>query len=538
MSFNAHARAGLLERITAAPLDVLVVGGGITGCGVALDAAARGLRVGLVERDDIASGTSSKSSKLVHGGLRYLATGDVSMVAEGVREREHLRHLAPHLVRPLGFVVPTDTRVDAAMLRVGLLAYDAMAIGRDARRHRRLSTTEVLTNAPGLARGFRRGGFLYDDAQTDDARLTLAVLRAAIDHGALAVTRAEVAGVEPAPSGVRVTIRDRHTDRDVEVQARWVVGAGGAWADDLQVDGDAAAPRLVPAKGVHLVFDAVDLPVQRAVVLPSARSDGRRVFLIPWGRQVYLGTTDDPDDDDAGPRMTSDDAAYLLDAVNAAFGTDLGVTDAIGAWAGWRPLVAGDGATTDLTRRHLVHQPAPGVVIVTGGKLTTYRRMAADTVDVVAAGLGAPGRTSTTRIPLGVTGTVAAGMAATRAHLADHGGDPDWAGSLWHRHGDAAPTVVATAAAADELVPLVDGLPYLVGEVRWAARHEMVLSLEDALSRRLRVALRHAGAGGAAIDLAADILAEEFGWSPATRDAQMAAYRAAVQAERGPVPLR
>jgi glycerol-3-phosphate dehydrogenase len=537
MSFNAHARAGLLERMAATPLDVLVVGGGITGCGVALDAAARGLRVGLVERDDIASGTSSKSSKLVHGGLRYLATGDVSMVVEGVREREHLRRLAPHLVRPLGFVVPTDTRVDAAMLRVGLLAYDAMAVGHDARRHRRLSTADVLANAPGLARGFRRGGFLYDDAQTDDARLTLAVLRAAIDHGAMAVTRAEVAGVEPGASGVRVAIRDRHADQDVQVQARWVVGAGGAWADGLRVDGHAAAPRLVPAKGVHLVFDAVDLPVQRAVVLPSARSDGRRVFLIPWGRQVYLGTTDDPDDDDV-PRMSLEDADYLLDAVNAAFGADLSVSDAIGAWAGWRPLVAGEGATADLSRRHMVHQAAPGVVIVTGGKLTTYRRMAADTVDVVAAGLGAPGRTSTTRIPLGATATAADGLAATRARLLDLGGDPTWAGSLWHRHGDAAPTVVATASAADELEPLVDGLPYLVGEVRWAARHEMVLSLEDALSRRLRVALRHAGAGGGAIDRAAAILAEELGWSAATRDEQVAAYRAAVQAERGPVPLR
>jgi glycerol-3-phosphate dehydrogenase len=543
VTWTAPDRPELLDRMAADVLDVLVVGAGITGAGIALDAAARGYRVGVVERDDVASGTSSKSSKLVHGGLRYLATGDAAMVRQGVRERERLRRVAPHLVRPLGFVVPTDTRAEAAMLRAGLLAYDAMAAGRGARRHRALRQQHVLMDAPGLARGARHGGIRYDDAQTDDARLTLAVLQAARRHGAIAVTHADVTAVEPGtPRGAPATVhvRDRLAGGDLAVRARWVVGAGGVRADRIgDVPAGTHAPPLRPARGVHVTLRRVDVPVNRAVVVPSARDDGRRLFVVPWGEQVYVGTTDDPDEDvAAGPRVSAADAAYLLDAVNAAFATDLAPADAVGAWAGWRPLVDADGRTADLSRRHLVHRPAPGVVTITGGKLTTYRQMAEDVVDVIVEGDGLRRRTRTTRIPLGATGSAPTGLARARGALEAAGADPRHAGSLYHRHGDRAPEVVASCAADGELDALVPGLPYLVGEVRWAARHEMACTLDDVLSRRLRVSVRDAAAGGPAIDTAATIMAQELGWDRATRNARVAAYRRAVEDERGVVPLR
>ena len=542
MTWTAADRPALFDRLTADTLDVLVVGAGITGAGIALDAAARGYRVGLVERDDVASGTSSRSSKLVHGGVRYLATGDVAMVLEGVRERERLRRLAPHLVRPLGFVVPTDTTADVWLLRAGMLAYDAMALGRGARTHRRLSHQEVLLDAPGLARGAGRGGFRYDDAQTDDARLTLAVLQAARQHGAIAVTHADITGVEPrtatGPAVAHVT--DRLDGTTHEVRARWVVGAGGVWADRLgEVPHGTHAPPLRPAKGVHLVFSRRDVAVNRAVVIPSTRGDGRRLFLIPWGEQVYVGTTDDPDGEvDGTPTLTDADAGYLLDAVNDAFATDLTVADAIGAWAGWRPLVDANGDTADLSRRHLVHRPAAGIVTITGGKLTTYRQMAEDVVDVLADADGTNSRSPTTTIPLGASGTALEGLARARRALRAVHADPVHAGSLYHRHGDRAGEVVEACAAAEELTPLVPGLPYLVGEVRWAARHEMACTLDDVLSRRLRVSLRHAAAGGPAVEVAADVMADELGWDAATRDTQVDAYRATVAAERGVVPIR
>lgn len=545
MSWSLHTRSTVLDRLTSDPLDVLVVGAGTTGAGVALDAAARGYRVGVVERADVASGTSSRSSKLIHGGLRYLATGDLPMVWEGVRERELLRALAPHLVRPLGFVVPTPSFADVALLRAGLTLYDAMTLGRRTRPHRRLSPEQVLRAAPSLADGAVGGGVRYDDAQTDDARLALAVLQAARSHGTLAATRVSVTGIEPRRPGrglADVELEDHLSGERLPVRARWVVGAGGVWADRIgDVPAGTHAPPLRPARGAHLVFARADLAVNQAVVLPSAGSDGRRVFLVPWGEQVYVGTTDVPEDDLSGPpAVTTEDATYLLDAVNTGFGTDLAIDDAIAAWAGWRPLVAGpEGAVTaDLSRRHVVHEPAAGIVTVTGGKLTTYRRMAADVVDRIVEhdGLGLPCRTAT--IPLGATGRALEGLARARRAMHRVGGDPAVAGSLYHRHGDRAAEVVDLAAATNGLARLVPDLPYLEAEVRWAVRHEMAVSLDDVLSRRLRVAVRHAGAGGAAIERAADLMAEELHWDGAARTRQVADYRRAVATERGPVPLR
>lgn len=526
-------------------VDVLVVGGGITGVGIALDAATRGARVALVERGDLAQGTSSRSSRLVHGGARYLASGDVTMVAEGVHERDLLRRMAPHLVLPLPFVIPTDTLADQLTLRAGMTAYDALARGRGVARHRVLSPADVLRDAPGLARGYAHGGVRYWDCRTDDARLTLEVARAAVGHGVAVATHTEV--TELHHTGDRVhgaTVRDRFDGTERSIRARWTVSASGVWAGEVRrLDPSQSDElRVLPARGVHLVFERSELPINAALVLPSAARDGRRLFAVPWGDQVYVGTTDDLHGDGLDdPAVLPSDAGYVLEATNGAFGTRLTVADAVGAWAGLRPLLAGaeSSATADLSRRHAIVPGPEGLLSVTGGKLTTFRRMAADVVDRIAAAEGWSGRSHTARLRLGSVSSAAEGRAALRVAAGASGGiDPDLLDGLHHRHGDRAVEVLRACADHDELELLVPGLPYLRGEVRWAARHELVGRLSDVLQRRLRVSTRHRAAGGAAATLwAARVLAEELGWSVARRDAEVADHLEEVRIERGAVPL-
>jgi glycerol-3-phosphate dehydrogenase len=524
-------------------VDVLVVGGGITGAGVALDAASRGLRVALVERRDLAQGTSSRSSRLVHGGARYLSMGDITMVAEGVRERDRLRRMAPHLVLPLPFVIPTDSATDLALLRIGMTTYDALAVGRGVANHRVLDVTAVLREVPGLAQGFARGAVRYWDCRTDDARLTLAVARAAVGLGAVVVPHAEVTRL--TREGGRVAgaeVRDVMTGTSQHVRARWVVSASGVWAADVQrLDAASRDLEVLPARGIHLVFDRQDLPVNSAVVVPSGAGDRRRIFVIPWGRQVYVGTTDDLHDgglDD--PSVEVADAAYVLAGTNAAFGSALTVDDAVGAWAGLRPLLrdARITGTADLSRRHALVEGPPGLLTVTGGKLTTFRKMAADVVDRLAAAEGWPKRSRTSALSLGSSGALADGRARLRREAAGVDVDAWLLDGLHHRHGDLAMDVLRLGQAHGELDPLVPGLPYLRAEVRWAARHELVGRLDDVLQRRLRVSTRHRAAGGPdAIGWSAEVLAEELGWSAERREAEIAGYLAAVRAERGPVGL-
>ncbi len=535
---RSDAVAQLPDRV-----DVLVIGGGITGAGVALDAAARGARVALVDRGDLASGTSSRSSRLVHGGARYLATGDVAMVAEGVRERDRLRRMAPHLVLPLPFVIPADTAGDLALLRAGMTAYDALAAGRGVATHRTLSGAEVLRQAPGLASGFRRGGVRYWDCRTDDVRLTLEVVRAAAARGAVVAPHVGVTGLRR--TGGRVTgaeLRDSLTGGTRAIAARWVVSASGVWAADVSRLDDADSDlEVLPARGVHLVFDRQDLPVNSALVIDAGAGDGRRLFVIPWGPQVYVGTTDELHDgalDD--PNVLATDASYVLAGINTAFGTTLREGDAVGAWAGLRPLLHDRRAagTADLSRRHAIVPGPPGMLTVTGGKLTTFRRMAADVVDRIAAAEGWSRRSRTAAIALGSSGDVAVGRARLVAAAAGAGLDDDLLAGLHHRHGDRAAAVVAFGRAHDELDPLVPGLPYLRAEVRWAVRHELAARLSDVLERRLRVATRHREAGGLeAIRWTADVLTEELGWSPDRRRSEVACYLTGVRTERGPVPL-
>ena len=487
---------------------MLVVGGGITGAGVALDAASRGLRTALVERDDFGAGTSSKSSKLVHGGLRYLSQGDYGLVAQALAERQRLLQNAPHLVRPLPFLIPAyGSRAKMRAISAALWTYDAIGGFRIGSLHRRLSAPDTLARAPALRTEGLVGGLHYLDAQADDARLTLAVVRTAVlDCRAVAVNHAAVRELRPG-HGALVDAGGR----EIEVRASVVVNAAGVWGDALAADGTAT---IRPAKGVHITVPASLVRTDVALVLPVP-ADGRSIFVVPWPGvdRVYIGTTDtDYDGPLDAPTCTAEDTAYLLDAVNAAVRTTLTASDIVGDWAGLRPLVAGAGSerSADLSRRHRVSRSADGVVTIAGGKLTTYRAMAADTVDEVQAALGRP-RTRSRTADLCLRG-------ATGAPPTDH---------LTSRYGNDARVVRAMVAADPSLAePLVPTLPYLRAEAVYAARYEMARTVDDVLARRTRSLILARDASVEAAPAVAQLMAPELGWDAAEIDAQVRAYRA------------
>ena len=501
-----------LERLAGERFDVLVIGGGITGAGVALDAASRGLRTALVEREDFGSGTSSRSSKLVHGGLRYLSQGEYGLVAQALAERQRLLENAPHLVRPLPFLYPSyGSRTRMRAISSALWIYDLVGGFRIGSLHRRLSPADALGHTPALRSEGLVGAHLYLDAQADDARLTLAVVRTAVlDHRAVAVNHVAVGALTGGGAVVRAD------GREVEVRASAVVNATGVWADSLAGDGAAS---IRPAKGVHVTVPAGRVPTDVALVLPVA-ADGRSIFVVPWPgtERVYIGTTDtDYDGPLDNPVCTAEDTAYLLDAVNAALTTTLTADDVVGDWAGLRPLVAGAGAGTersaDLSRRHRVTRSAGGVVTIAGGKLTTYRAMAEDTVDEVEAVIGRP-RTRSRTATLKLRGAVAGGAGAGDDHLRS-------------RYGSEARVLRAMIAGDPSLAEaLVPTLPYLRAEAVYAARYEMARTLDDVLARRTRSSILARDAADAAAPDVARLVAPELGWNEAEVGAQVQAYRA------------
>lgn len=544
-------RAAALERLASEEFDVLVVGGGITGAGVALDAASRGLRTALVEKGDFASGTSSKSSKMVHGGIRYLQQREFRLVYENLAERQRLLQNAPHLVTTLPFLIPLLGRngvVSKAVARSyasALWIYDLTGGIRIGSRHRRVSRQEALDHLPTLRTEQLVAGFLYFDARADDARLTLSLLRTAVlDYGAVAANYAPVVGLvadeDGLVRGARVSPAVRpggagsfgETDGgpDFDVRAAVVVNATGVWADAVRsFDEPVDHHGIRPAKGVHVTVPAARLPCDVAAVLPVP-ADRRSIFVVPWPEAglVYVGTTDtDYDGPLDEPRCTADDVDYLLGAVNAATTSALTRDDVTGVWAGLRPLLATAGhghraeRTADLSRRHTVRISPGGMVTVTGGKLTTYRKMAEDAMAAVtpripagvAAGpcitkrlrlRGAPGPGSPA-VPPGPSGGPPGGMPeAERAALAH----------LRARYGTEAGAVLALAEGRPELLePLVEGLPYLGVEVVHAARSEMAASLDDVLSRRTRARLLDARRSAEVAASVAGLMAPELGWS-------------------------
>jgi len=553
-----------LAQLAETTFDVVVVGGGITGAGCALDAASRGLRTALVERDDFASGTSSKSSKLVHGGLRYLQQGDVRLVYEALAERQRLRRNAPHLVKALPFLLPVFTGKGGVIskklsraLGSAMWMYDLTGGARIGKLHKRISPDEAHAHMPTLKRDRLASSYLYYDAEADDARLTLTVARtAAVDFGAVVVNRASVAGISEPGTGNAgssgsmpplrtVTVQATRADGTVatiEVRTASVVNAAGVWADEVRTLDEGTNPDSIrPAKGIHITVPWAKVRNDIAAVIPVP-GDKRSVFVVPWGDFTFIGTTDtDYDGPIDDPQCTADDVDYLLGAINGAVVEPLGREDVVGTWAGLRPLVkqSDSGRTADLSRRHSVVHSASGVVTVTGGKLTTYREMAADAIDhLMHEVLTTPAlrsrlsRRSRTR-KLALRG--ADGYTAMLALAAEppHGLDADSMTHLANRYGGETDTLLTMIASDPGLAkPLVPGLPYLAAEAVYAVRYEMATTVDDVLSRRTRARLLLRDESAAAADRVADIMGDELGWDAARRAAEAADYRALVTAER------
>ena len=493
LPFSAQTRAANLTRMAEDRFDVLVIGGGITGAGIALDAAARGFSVALVEKDDFAAGTSGRSSRLVHGGLRYLEHREFGLVRESLRERGILFRLAPHLVRPIPMYMLADDLRRRATYRVGLTGYELLAAGRNIGYHRSVSAEQVREAMPGFG-GWSRG-FRYFECQVDDARLTIEVARAAHGFGAVLANHARVAELLGDGRVTGAVVADEVTGQRFEVRARAVVNAAGVWAGHVRhLAGDGPGRvRLVPSKGVHLVFAPGAVQAKAALIAPSAGPDGRFIFIVPWEDRVYAGTTDTPYSGDLDhPAVEDSDRDYILAAVAANF-PSVTEREVVASWAGLRPLLSqdedlGDARTSDLSRTHAVFEEPPGLFTITGGKLTTYRAMAEDLVDRVAAALGDFRPSRTRAIPLGLHGSAAAAVHLARAEVARLGLPPRAGARLVRRYGDDWREAVRMISADPSLGdPLVSGLPVLGVEVNLARSREMALTDEDVYVRRTRL---------------------------------------------------
>ncbi|MBX6381872.1 MAG: glycerol-3-phosphate dehydrogenase/oxidase [Microbispora sp.] len=536
-----RAREAALRRLTEDEFDVLVVGGGVVGAGVALDAVSRGLSVALVEARDLAAGTSSRSSKLIHGGLRYLEQLDFRLVREALRERGLLvTRLAPHLVRPVPFLFPLRHRVwERGYVGAGVLLYDTLGGARALPRHRQLSHSRALREAPGLRSDALVGAIQYYDAQVDDARFTMMVARTAVRYGACVTTRTKVTGF--LRDGGRVAgavVRDLEKGEDLHVRARVVINATGVWTDEIQrlagtSPGAKGSVTVQASKGVHLVVPRERIPLGTGLILRTEKSV---LFVIPWGPHWIVGTTDTPWDlDKVEPAPTRADIDYILDHVNAVLRTPLTHDDIEGVYAGLRPLLGGPGSeTVKLSREHAVVRPEPGLVIVAGGKYTTYRVMAKDAVDVAVAGLGRKVPASVThRVPiLGAAGFEA--LRNNRHRLAERAGLPvARVEHLLGRYGSCVEEVLALIEADPALgepIPGAEG--YLKAEAVYAATHEGALHLEDVLVRRTRVFIEERDHGLAAAPEVAALIAPVLGWDDDRVRAEIDAYRAEVEADR------
>ena len=528
-------RSSRVARLGSEEFDVLVIGGGITGAGIARDAVLRGLRTALVERDDFGSGTSSRSSRLVHGGVRYLEHGHLRLVFESSRERRTLMRIAPHLVRPLRFTWPVyrGARVPRWKLNAGLLMYDALAVFRNVRNHRSLEPAEVLAQEPSLQRHDLLGGAEYFDAATDDARLTLANVIAADERGAVVVNHASV--VRLTRDDHRVTgaiVHDHADDVEIAVRASVVVNATGPWTDAVRALDVGGGPSAVRAtKGVHIAVSRERLSTHAALTLLSP-VDGRVMFALPSTATTIIGTTDTPTDERPDEvRASSTDVAYLLATANLFFpAARLTPSDVIAAWAGIRPLVA-SGFTRDpasASREHRIDRSASGMISVSGGKLTTYRSMAAEVVTAVERSLGrSPSRSTTGLVPLPGGDLRSTDEAFRTAEL--EVGDAIIARRLVEAHGTRWREVSALTSAEPALARrIVRDLPYLLAEVVYAVEREMAVTLADVLIRRLRIAYEVADHGRSASRVATAVLAGRLGWDNARSRIEIARYDADV----------
>ena len=542
--FSFQTRAAALDAMAAEPMDVLIIGGGITGAGIARDAALRGLRVALVDKSDVAGGTSSRSSRLIHGGLRYLEHGDLRLVFEASRERRILLRIAPHLVRPLPFLFPAyrGARVPPWKLRAGLWLYDLLAAFRNVHAHRWLGAKRVRALEPGLRDKDLAGAGLYYDAQTDDARLALATLRSAATAGALIASYTEVLALaKPDGRVAGASVRDVLTGRRLELRARVVVNATGPWVDAVRrLDEPAATPLLRLSKGAHVAVPRARIGNMHAVTLTSPL-DGRVMFVLPWGDVSYIGTTET--EETVAPeraRATGDDAVYLLRSANAFFPrARLAPHDVVSTWAGLRPLLAPDGSRSAgaVSREHRVVESASGLITIAGGKLTTYRVMGRDVMDRVAArlrkldGRRPPPAPATDELPLPggetadldvlVSGAVARGV-----------GEPT-AQHLVASYGTESAAVLNLVDRQRGLgKPILEGRPEIRAEVVHAVQREMAVRLADVLIRRTHLFHQARGQAVTATTVVADLMAPLLGWDAARRAEEIELYLKEVEVSR------
>ena len=532
--FSAATRQANIERLAAEEFDLLVIGGGITGVAIARDASLRGFHTALVEKNDFGSGTSSRSTRLIHGGIRYLEYGEFKLVFDASSERRLMRKIAPRLVRPLAFLYPLYRGQKPApwKLRVGMVLYDALSLFRNVQRHRWLPPSEVEQREPLVAGRGLLSAARYYDAQVDDARLTLLTAKAAHLHGAVMANYVRVVGLMKAGGRtIGAQVVDEINEREIEVRAKIVVNATGIWADNvLKMDEQAHQPIIRPTKGVHLVIPRARLSSLHAVVFSVPR-DGRHMFLIPWGDFTLIGTTDtDYEGDRDAPATDLEDVEYLLEAIHHTFpGAQVQHDDVISTWAGLRPLVSAPGSPSALSRQHVIVESPSGLITIAGGKLTIQRLMAEQVADLVqknlAKGWNVYARSDCrTREPLegaqiepvrvsGVDGAVG-------GHLVDtYGGDATWV--LAYAEGN--------PLLGDRIVP---ELPYIMAETLYAVQHEMALTLCDVLIRRTHVIYETEDGGMGQARAVAELIAPRLGWDEVEVEHQVDTYAAQVAITR------
>ncbi len=528
-------RAASLQRMRDEQFDVLVVGGGVTGAGCALDAASRGLSVALVERRDYAAGTSSRSSKLIHGGLRYLEQFNFSLVREALEERGLLLHrLAPHLVKPVPFLYPLQHHGwERFYVGSGLVLYDTMGGAGHLPRHRHLSKRKALQVSPALRSDSLVGAVQYYDAQVDDARHTMSIARTAAHYGAALATSARVVGL--LREGERVigaTVRDLESGEEIDVRASQVINATGVWANQVQEMAGRGRIRVRPSKGIHLVVPKDRIHSESGLILRTEKSV---LFVIPWGRHWLIGTTDtDWELDLSHPAASRTDIDYLLDHVNGVLRTPLTHADVEGVFAGLRPLLYGEDETTSqLSREHAVAQTVAGLITIAGGKYTTYRVMAKDAIDAAARGIDkrVP-RSVTEKTPLVGAEGYHALWNQRRQLTTDTGLHFVRVEHLLNRYGSRISELVALIDERPELGKPIPGADdYLLAEARYAASHEGALHLDDVLTRRTRISIETWDRGKAAAEPVARLMAEVHGWDEDTIEREVSHYHARVDAE-------
>lgn len=527
---SLRTRAANLERMRRETFDVVVIGGGVTGAGVALDAATRGLAVALLEKDDFASGTSSRSSKLIHGGLRYLEHFEFALVREGLQERALLRQNAPHLSQPLPFLVPVYTTAERSplgksvlKLRAGLALYDRLAGRQNFARHRWLLPEQAMAFAPHLSADGLRGAFLYYDGLTDDARLVIEIIKTAAAHGAVVANYAAAAGfIERDGRITGVEVREALADKRLTIATRIVINATGVWADAVMRMSDPAARKtLRPSKGIHIVLPAEKLNNRAAVLIPSL-GEQRFLFVVPWQNRIVIGTTDtDYAGDLDDPRATAEEIRRVVGSAAHSF-PDAGITtdDVISSFAGLRPLAGGGaGATKELSRREVIIENAAGMVSIIGGKLTDWRAMAERAVDLAVKRLAANNSLASAGLPRSRTAELKlANSARLRgeatfevARIAQKFKLPvETVERLIQHYGGNYVAVLEPTRQREELKrPLIEGLPHIEAEVIYAMRHEMIVTVEDFLSRRTRISLLARDGGASCVVRVAQLLTDE-----------------------------